>query len=45
MRGERDTISQIATPPGAGGIGIVRVSGADALHVARGVPSGTRRAA
>lgn len=37
MRGERDTISQIATPPGAGGIGIVRVSGADALHVARAV--------
>jgi len=28
MRGERDTISQIATPSGAGGIGIVRVSGA-----------------
>lgn len=37
MRGERDTISQIATPPGAGGIGIVRVSGADALDIARAV--------
>ena len=32
-----DTISQIATPHGAGGIGIIRVSGADALGVARRV--------
>ena len=32
-----DTISQIATPRGAGGIGIIRVSGADALAVARRV--------
>ena len=30
-----DTISQIATPHGVGGIGIIRVSGADALTVAR----------
>ena len=30
-----DTISQIATPQGTGGIGIVRVSGADALRIAR----------
>ena len=30
-----DTISQIATPHGAGGIGIIRVSGGDALGVAR----------
>ena len=37
MRGENDTISQIATPLGAGGIGIIRVSGADALSVARAV--------
>ena len=37
MRGERDTISRIATPPGAGGIGIIRVSGTDALLVARAV--------
>jgi len=29
-----DTIVAIATPPGRGGIGIVRVSGADALQVA-----------
>ena len=29
-----DTISQIATPRGAGGIGIVRVSGSEALSVA-----------
>lgn len=37
MRGETDTISQIATPQGAGGIGIVRVSGADALGTAQAV--------
>ena len=30
-----DTISQIATPQGTGGIGIIRVSGADALRIAR----------
>lgn len=32
-----DTISQIATPHGTGGIGIIRVSGADALRIARAV--------
>lgn len=32
-----DTISQIATPHGAGGIGIIRVSGGDALGIARRV--------
>ena len=32
-----ETISQIATPQGTGGIGIIRVSGADALHIARTV--------
>ena len=32
-----DTISQIATPRGMGGIGIVRVSGADAFAIARTV--------
>ncbi|MBF1693727.1 tRNA uridine-5-carboxymethylaminomethyl(34) synthesis GTPase MnmE [Selenomonas sp.] len=32
-----DTISQIATPHGAGGIGIIRVSGGNALGVARRV--------
>ncbi len=32
-----DTISQIATPHGVGGIGIIRVSGRDALGVARRV--------
>ena len=32
-----DTISQIATPQGTGGIGIIRVSGADALRIARTV--------
>ena len=30
-----DTISAIATPPGEGGIGIVRVSGKQALPIAR----------
>ncbi|MGQ9791739.1 MAG: tRNA uridine-5-carboxymethylaminomethyl(34) synthesis GTPase MnmE [Armatimonadota bacterium] len=30
-----DTISAIATPPGEGGIGIVRVSGARAIEIAR----------
>ena len=32
-----ETISQIATPQGTGGIGIIRVSGADALRIARTV--------
>ncbi|MGH7371578.1 MAG: hypothetical protein ACREJK_07005, partial [Candidatus Methylomirabilales bacterium] len=30
----QDTIAAIATPPGEGGIGIVRLSGPDALEVA-----------
>ena len=30
-----DTISQIATPHGVGGIGIIRVSGAEAFAIAR----------
>lgn len=30
----RDTIAAIATPPGAGGIGVVRVSGERAAHIA-----------
>lgn len=29
----RDTIAAIATPPGSGGIGVVRVSGPEALHL------------
>ena len=32
--GEFDTIASISTPPGEGGIGIVRVSGKDALTIA-----------
>jgi tRNA modification GTPase len=32
--GERDTIAAIATPPGAGGIGVVRISGPDAVETA-----------
>jgi tRNA modification GTPase len=35
-----DTIVAIATPPGPGGIGIVRVSGAQALRVATAILSG-----
>ena len=34
LPGERDTIAAIATPAGAGGIGIVRLSGPDAVAVA-----------
>ena len=34
---ERETIAAIATPPGRGGIGIVRVSGADTDKVARAI--------
>ena len=30
----RDTIAAISTPPGRGGLGIVRLSGADARHIA-----------
>ena len=44
---ERDTIAAIATPPGRGGIGIVRVSGADLAALAREVvqrPTPPRRA-
>jgi tRNA modification GTPase len=32
-----ETISAISTPPGRGGIGIVRLSGADALSIAEGL--------
>lgn len=35
MSGQRDTIVAIATPPGAGGIGIVRLSGPASLDIAR----------
>ncbi|MBD3426625.1 MAG: tRNA uridine-5-carboxymethylaminomethyl(34) synthesis GTPase MnmE [Candidatus Omnitrophica bacterium] len=34
---EHDTIAAISTPPGEGGIGIVRVSGKDAIAIARKV--------
>ena len=34
---DTDTIAAVATPPGRGGIGIVRVSGAHAADIARGV--------
>jgi tRNA modification GTPase len=32
-----NTIAAIATPPGSGGVGIIRISGTDALKVLRGV--------
>lgn len=38
-----DTIVAIATPPGPGGIGVVRVSGAAAARVAAAILSGPRR--
>ncbi len=34
MQGEQETIVAVATPPGRGGIGIVRLSGPDALAIA-----------
>lgn len=34
VNGENDTIAAISTPPGEGGIGIVRISGSDAAAVA-----------
>lgn len=40
----QDTIAAIATPPGEGGIGIVRLSGPDALQVASCVFSPSSRA-
>ena len=45
FKGLEDTIAAIATPAGAGGIGIVRVSGADALSVADAIfrPKGSTR--
>ena len=33
----RDTIAAVSTPPGRGGIGIVRISGADATAVAAAI--------
>ena len=33
MEGERDTIAAVATPPGRGGIGVVRVSGPRAVEL------------
>ncbi|GAA5511385.1 tRNA modification GTPase MnmE [Deinococcus carri] len=41
--GLEDTIAAIATAPGSAGVGIVRVSGPDALRVADGVFRGRRR--
>ncbi len=41
MRAE-DTIAAVATPPGRGGIGIIRVSGPDAIRIAGEVFQGER---
>lgn len=41
--GLQDTIAAIATAPGSAGVGIVRVSGPDALNVADGLFRGRRR--
>lgn len=40
MYSQSDTIVAVATPPGRGGIGVVRVSGSDAAAVARGILPG-----
>src|SRR5262245_14978041 len=40
-----DTIAAIATPPGAGGIGIIRVSGRDAAAVCQRVIAGVQEIA
>lgn len=37
MNSDQDTIAAVATPPGRGGVGIVRVSGPRAPDIARGV--------
>ena len=37
MRSDEDTIVAVATPPGRGGIGIVRISGAKAQEISRAV--------
>jgi tRNA modification GTPase len=37
MNSDQDTIAAVATPPGRGGVGIVRVSGLRAPDIARGV--------
>ena len=37
LRSPDDTIAAISTPPGEGGIGIVRLSGKDAVAIARRV--------
>jgi tRNA modification GTPase len=38
--GEKDTIAAVATPPGQGGIGVVRISGPEAKRVLAGVWAG-----
>ena len=40
---ENDTIAAIATPPGVGGIAVIRVSGADAVKISDRVFSGAKK--
>ncbi len=44
MHKSQDTIAAIATPPGRGGIGIVRVSGPRAVDIAQGIAGDTPQA-
>ena len=47
MQPARDTIAAIATPPGTGGVSIIRISGSEALAIARrvsGITPAPRRA-
>lgn len=37
-----DTIAAISTPPGEGGIGVIRISGPSALHIARNIFRGRK---
>lgn len=37
ISGENDTIAAISTPPGSGGIGIIRLSGSESVNIADGI--------
>ena len=47
MNGQQSTIAAISTPLGTGGIGVIRISGPDAVAVAEKIfsPAGKRRLA
>lgn len=40
---KKDTIAAVATPPGEGGVGIIRISGADSLKIARTLFSSSQK--